>query len=37
LIFLVDENGVIDSIYYGKDGGDHLSFDKIKAFVAVSR
>jgi len=31
--FLGDENGVIDSIYYGKDSGDHLSFDKIKAFL----
>ena len=30
--FLVDENGVIDSIYYGKDSGDHLPIDKIKAF-----
>ena len=30
--FLVDENGIIDSIYYGKDSGDHIPFDRIKAF-----
>lgn len=31
--FLVDENGVIKTAYYGKDEGDHLSFDVIKQFA----
>ena len=30
--FLVDENGVIDTISYGKDSGDHMPFERIKAF-----
>lgn len=29
---LVDEEGVIQNAHYGKDEGDHLSFEKIKAF-----
>ena len=33
--FLVDEDGAIATIYYGKDSGDHLSFDKIKAFASA--
>ncbi|NOR70209.1 MAG: redoxin domain-containing protein [Methylomarinum sp.] len=33
--FLVDEDGAIDSIYYGKDSGDNMSFDKIKAFASA--
>ena len=32
--FLVDENGIIDSIYYGKDSGDHLPFNRVKAFAS---
>lgn len=30
--FLVDGNGVIQNAYYGKDEGDHLSFEKIVMF-----
>ena len=30
--FLVDRKGIIQFAYYGKDEGDHLSFDKVKAF-----
>ncbi len=30
---LVDENGVIQTAYYGKDEGDHLDFQKVKAFA----
>jgi peroxiredoxin len=30
--FLVDENGVIQNAYYGKDEGDHLPFERVKAF-----
>ena len=32
--FLVDENGVIESIYYGKDSGDHLPLDQVKGFAS---
>jgi peroxiredoxin len=31
--FLIDENGVIQTAYYGKDAGDHLAFSQIKAFA----
>lgn len=31
---LVDEQGVIAEIYHGKDCGDHLPFERIKAFAA---
>ena len=31
--FLVDEQGVIHTAYYGADEGDHLSFNQIKAFA----
>lgn len=30
--FLVDKHGVIQKVYYGKDEGDHLAFEKIKIF-----
>jgi len=30
--FLIDREGNIKVAYYGKDEGDHLSFDKIKSF-----
>ena len=30
--FLIDREGNIKTAYYGKDEGDHLPFDKIKAF-----
>ena len=30
--FLVDRQGIIQVAYYGKDEGDHLSFDQIKEF-----
>ncbi|MFL3013147.1 MAG: redoxin domain-containing protein [Candidatus Neomarinimicrobiota bacterium] len=29
---LIDENGKIDTIYYGRDTSDHLPFSKIKEF-----
>ena len=31
--FLVDENGMIQTAYYGKDEGDHLPFAQVKAFA----
>lgn len=31
--FLVDENGIIRVAYYGKDEGDHIPFEEIKAFA----
>ncbi|MDQ6982441.1 MAG: peroxiredoxin-like family protein [Mariprofundus sp.] len=31
--FLVDENGTIQLAHYGHDEGDHLSFEKVKAFA----
>jgi len=31
--FLVDERGIIRTAYYGKDEGDHLPFDQVKAFA----
>jgi thioredoxin-dependent peroxiredoxin len=30
--FLVDKDGVIQVAYYGKDEGDHLPFEQVKAF-----
>ena len=30
--FLIDHNGIIQAAYYGSDEGDHMPFDKIKAF-----
>lgn len=30
--FLIDKKGIIQSIYYGKDEGDHLPFEEVKAF-----
>jgi thioredoxin-dependent peroxiredoxin len=30
---LIDREGTIQTAHYGKDEGDHLSFDKIKAFA----
>jgi peroxiredoxin len=35
--FLVDENGVIRTVYYGKDEGDHLPFERVKAFSLASK
>jgi peroxiredoxin len=35
--FLVDENGVIQTAYYGKDEGDHLPFERVKAFSLASK
>ncbi|MCK4841161.1 MAG: redoxin domain-containing protein [Methylococcales bacterium] len=32
--FLVDENGIIESIYHAKDSGDHIPFDRVKAFAS---
>ena len=31
--FLVDENGIIQTAFYGKDEGDHLSFAEVKKFA----
>jgi len=30
--FLIDREGIIRNAYYGKDEGDHLAFDEVKAF-----
>lgn len=30
--FLVVENGMIETIYYGKDSGDHMPFEQVKVF-----
>ncbi len=30
--FLVDRDGIIQQVYYGKDEGDHLPFDQVKEF-----
>ena len=30
--FLIDREGIIQVAYYGKDEGDHLSFEKVKEF-----
>ena len=30
--FLIDKDGIVQTAYYGKDEGDHLDFEKIKAF-----
>lgn len=35
--FLVDETGVIRTAYYGKDEGDHLPFDRLRAFALEAR
>jgi len=32
---LVDRNGIVQLAYYGKDEGDHLSFEKIRAFSSL--
>lgn len=32
--FLIDEEGTISEAYYGKDAGDHISFERIELFVA---
>ena len=29
---LIDRKGIFQTAHYGKDEGDHLSFEKIKAF-----
>ncbi len=33
LDILVDEHGTVQSVYYGKDEGDHMSFSQIKEFA----
>lgn len=33
LDILVDENGIVQSAYYGKDEGDHMPFDQVKEFA----
>jgi peroxiredoxin Q/BCP len=33
LDILVDESGIVQFAYYGKDEGDHMPFDQIKAFA----
>ena len=30
--FLIDREGIIQTAYYGKDEGDHLSFEQVKTF-----
>lgn len=34
---LVNEQGIIESIYQGKDSGDHLSFAQVKAFACLQK
>ncbi|NOQ63401.1 MAG: redoxin domain-containing protein [Methyloprofundus sp.] len=34
--FLVDEKGVINTIYHGKDSGDHMPFEQISIFSKTS-
>jgi hypothetical protein len=31
--FLIDENGLVNTAYYGKYLGDHLPIDAIKKFI----
>ena len=35
--FLVDSTGRVHTAYYGRDEGDHLSFEQIKTFALSSR
>jgi len=35
--FLVDETGTIRTAYYGRDEGDHLPFDRVRAFAQMKR
>ncbi len=30
----LDENGLIERIYYGKESGDHMPFDSVKDFAS---
>jgi peroxiredoxin len=32
--FLIDENGNVVEAYYGRDAGDHISFDRVELFLA---
>ncbi len=34
--FLIDESGVIQTAYYGKDEGDHIPFAEIELFFRKS-
>ncbi|MCM2306730.1 MAG: redoxin domain-containing protein [Sulfuritalea sp.] len=34
--FLVDASGIIRHAYYGKDEGDHLPFEEVKRFAALT-
>ena len=34
---LVNEQGIIESIYSGKDSGDHLPLDRVKAFACLQK
>ena len=31
--FLIDENGIVKKAYYGKDFGDHISFEEIENWI----
>ena len=33
--FLIDRDGIIQVAYYGKDEGDHLSFEKVQEFSMI--
>ena len=35
--FLIDEHGRIVDTYYGADAGDHIPFERIEAFVGISK
>jgi hypothetical protein len=30
---LIDERGVIADLYYGRDIGDHIPFERVDAFI----
>jgi hypothetical protein len=32
--FLIDESGKIVEAYYGKDAGDHISFERVDYFAS---
>lgn len=35
--FLINEDGIIETAYYGKDEGDHLPIEQVKAFALQQR
>jgi peroxiredoxin Q/BCP len=37
LDILVDERGIVQSVYYGRDEGDHMPFDDVKEFARTGQ